>query len=202
MTQALLEPGAMREPLALLPESMNIPRKKWTRDECYRLMEAGLLPEGKFELINGDIILKMGHNPPHVLTCMKTLNVLADVFGFEFMQSQAPLAVSGQNDPEPDTAVLPEPLATYVETPRASEARLIIEVSDTTLRWDLTAKALVYSQAGVREYWVVNINARTLHVFQQPGMDGYGNETVLTSEEEVRPLAAPSAVIRVADLLP
>lgn len=202
MTLALLEPIAMRESLALLPESMNIPRKKWTRDECYRLMEAGLLPEGKFELINGDIILKMGHNPPHVLTCMKTLNALAGIFGFEFMQSQAPLAVSGQNDPEPDTAVLPRPLAEYVTTPPAAEARLIVEVSDTTLRWDLTTKALVYSQAGAIEYWVVNINARTLHVFQQPGTNGYGSETVLTPEKEVRPQAAPDAVIRVSDLLP
>lgn len=195
---------ALREPPNRPDEQARLepPRKHWTRDECYQLMEIGVLPEGKFELIHGDILLKMGHNPPHVLVCMKTLSALAAIFGFEYMQSQAPLAINAQNDPEPDTAVLPRPLADYTQTPTAGEARLIVEVSDSTLRWDLTTKAALYAGAGAAEYWVVDINARTLHIFREPTADGYAAETVLTPEDTASPLARPEAVVRVADLLP
>lgn len=79
---------------------------------------------------------------------------------------------------------------------------LAVEVSDSTLRTDRTVKATLYGQAGINEYWVVNINGRTLEVFRQPGANGYTNVTTLTENETVRPLSAPQAEIRVVDLLP
>lgn len=96
------------------------------------------------------------------------------------------------------------PLIEYLRlgTPLPAEVRLAVEVSDRTLRRDLGAKKLQYGQAGIPEYGVVNINARTLHVFRGPNEEGYASATILTPDETFRPLAAPDAVIAAADLLP
>ena len=71
-----------------------------------------------------------------------------------------------------------------------------------TLRRDLGAKQQQYGQAGIPEYWVININARTLHVFRKPTENGYAAEALLSFDDAVTPLAAPSTVVAVADLLP
>jgi len=78
----------------------------------------------------------------------------------------------------------------------------VVEAADSTLRLDLTAKARQYGSAGIPDYWVVDIPNRLLHVFRGPTPDGYATETILTPDDEVRPLAAPDAAVRVADLLP
>ena len=79
---------------------------------------------------------------------------------------------------------------------------LVVEASNTTLHADMTIKQRMYARGGIPEYWVVDIPNRLLHVFRNPTPDGYAEVSVLTTDDEIRPLAAPDAVIRVADLLP
>ena len=88
------------------------------------------------------------------------------------------------------------------EEPPPADMLLIVEASNSTLRADLTDKARQYGSAGIPEYWVVDIPNCLLHVFREPVADGYAAETILTLEDEVHPLAAPDAAVRVADLLP
>ena len=78
----------------------------------------------------------------------------------------------------------------------------MVEVSDTTLSFDLSNKVRQYSSVGIPEYWVVDIPNRLLHVFREPMAAGYASEVVMTAEAEVRPLAAPENAVRVSDLLP
>ena len=179
-------------------------RKKWTRDECRQLLEIGILEEARFELIHGDIVPKMTQHERHIYTCKQIQKALEAIFGTDYVRLTAPIAIGEYEEPEPDAAVMHRPLIEYLRlgTPLPAEVRLAVEVSDRTLRRDLGAKKQQYGQAGIPEYWVVNINARTLHVFRQPAENGYVSETILGPEETVSTLAAPDAVIAVADLLP
>ena len=183
---------------------LDTPRKKWTRDECRQLLEMGILEEARFELIDGDIIPKMTQHERHIYTCKQVQKALEALFGTDYVRLAAPIAIGEYEEPEPDAAVMQRPLVDYLRlgTPLPEEVRLAVEVSDRTLRQDLNTKKSQYGKAGIPEYWVININARTLHVFRQPTETGYESETILTSDETVGPLATPDAVIRVADLLP
>jgi Uma2 family endonuclease len=79
---------------------------------------------------------------------------------------------------------------------------LAVEISDSTLAGDTGIKARNYARYGIPEYWVVNIRDRTVIVHRQPVPGGYGSIISFDDTTTIAPLAAPNAVIRVADLLP
>jgi hypothetical protein len=90
------------------------PRKKWTVRECRFLVDTGLLETGQYELIGGDIVQKMGQSPGHVLVVSLVLRALIAVFGFDYVQTQAPVMLDEEEEPEPDAAVLIHPLRHYL----------------------------------------------------------------------------------------
>ena len=180
-----------------------MPRKLWTRADCKKLIEFGLLEETGWELIEGEIIQKMGQGRRHIFVCMQIIKVLAAVFGFDFIQSQSSLPVNDFNEPEPDAAVLTQTLEHFLDVePGPEDVRLLVEVSDSTLRSDQTVKMRLYARGGVPEYWIVNINEPVLEVYRQPSPEGYTEKIMITESETVASLAAPEAGVAVADLLP
>ncbi len=185
------------------PPAPEEPRKRWTRTEYRHMIEIGILEDSKVELVNGEIWEKMGQGRRHIATVTWILKALGEVFGLSRIQTQSSLPVSEYGDPEPDVALLTRDMDQYLdEEPTPEEMLLVVEAADSTLRPDLTAKARQYGSAGIPEYWVVDIPNRLLHVFRGPTPNGYATETILTPDDEVRPLAAPDAAVRVADLLP
>lgn len=196
--------SALLEKFVPVTETAEVPRKQWTRDECRQLMEIGILEEARFELIHGDIIPKMTQHEPHIYTCKQVQKALEAIFGADYVRVAAPIALGIHEEPEPDGAVATRPGRDYLTlgTPPSSDIRLAVEVSDSTLRWDLTTKRGQYGHAGIAEYWVVDIPNRLLHVFRQPIETGYAGGTLLTTDDEVFPLSAPGQAVRVADLLP
>jgi len=196
--------AAVLEAPALKPEEVAVvPRKLWTRKEYRKLIDDGYLQDGKVELVNGAIWHKMGQGRKHTATVTWVYAALGKIFGFLRIQGQSSLPVSEYGDPEPDVVVLAQDVDSYISEELAvSEMLLVAEVSNSTLKADLTDKAQQYGSAGIPEYWVVDIPNRLLHVFREPTPDGYASETILTTDDEVRPLAAPASAVRIADLLP
>lgn len=120
---------------------------------------------------------------------------------------QLPLVLSLYTDPVPDIAVIPGVLVGNPDHP--TTAALVIEVADTTFNTDTTEKAELYATAGIADYWVLDVVNRELHIFRNPqplpkglGATAYRTHTTLGPNDTISPLAAPNAVIRVADLLP
>lgn len=182
-------------------EDADVPRKWWTRAEYRKLGEDGFLDNGKYELVLGEIWEKMGQGRLHTAVVTRIFIALALIFDAYRIQTQSSLPV-GDADPEPDVALLAKTLDQYLEIePTASDALLVVEASGSTLRPDLTRKVLQYGSVGIPEYWVVDIPNQLLHVFRQPNATGYAEETILTTDDEVQPLAAPDSTVRVADLL-
>jgi Uma2 family endonuclease len=189
------------------PSSPNEPpRKRWTREECERLAEAGFLI-GRYELIGGEIIEKMGQNTPHWTTLVLIAEWLTSVFGFRHTRSQAPITIPGEagetNAPEPDVAVSTLPVTAYRgRHPGPEDLILVVEVSDTTLSFDLHEKARLYANAGIEDYWVMDTNGRQLYCHRNPTPDGYQSVTIHGEAETVSLLLHPDASVRVSDLLP
>ncbi len=201
---ALAEPVTSELSPIILPDSAQLPRKRWTRDDVRRLLEQGHLdPNKHYELIEGEIVEKMGQGRKHILIISRLFYLLSTIFGFEFVQSQGTLSVNLYNQPEPDTAVLDKSLDEYVDVePGPENVRLMVEVSDSTLNTDRSVKGLVYARAGIGEYWIINVKARKLEVYRQPTPDGYALTQILADNQAINPLAAPEATVQVADLLP
>jgi len=90
--------------------------------------------------------------------------------------------------------------------PTPSQVRLLVEVSDATLRKDRTTKAEDYARAGIADYWIVNLVHRQLEVFRDPltRPEGalYRTTQILLPGDSLAPLSAPDTLVAVADLLP
>jgi|SRR5579871_4011794 len=181
-------------------------RIQWTCYQYHAMRDAGILV-GRYELIEGEIISKMGQNRPHMIVIVLLSEWLRQLFGGAFVQPQGPiqtaLSDADISEPEPDIAVTVQPATAYVENlPAPFDLVLVVEVSDTTLRFDRTAKAALYARAGIREYWVVDIIGRQVFVHRQPASEGYAEITAYGPDEMIATLARPNDAVRVAELLP
>ncbi|CUQ67478.1 Uma2 family endonuclease [Candidatus Nitrospira inopinata] len=182
--------------------------KRWTCQEYDRLAESGILdPNEHIQLIEGEIIAMTPRNSPHAVTIGKTQRVLERIFGQGFwVRIQMPLLIDPDSEPEPDLAVVPGDPEEYLkEHPRT--AMLVVEVADTTLSLDRDRKAPLYARAGIPEYWIINLLERCLEVFRDPVTPSgqpasYRSHVKLGPSDTISLLAAPTASIAVADLLP
>lgn len=154
------------------PAPPDPPRKRWTRSECVTLERSGLLDQQRLELVEGELISKIGKKRPHVNALTLVQGWLVQVFGARFVNAEAPIDVAPEdnptNEPEPDLIVLKQDLSHFTSNPRAEDLRLLVEIADTSLNFDLTVKAALYARAKVFEYWVLDVAGRRLLVHRNP----------------------------------
>lgn len=181
----------------------------WTRDEYYKMADAGLFEHRRVELIEGRIFDMSPMGSLHATAVALAAHTVEHVFTNDyFVRWQMPFIVSGLSEPEPDVAVVPGTIRDYSVT-HPTEAALIIEVAETSLTYDRTEKVSLYAKADIAEYWIINLVEYQLEVYRQPMPDPtakygftYATKIILTTNDSVTPLARPEAVIAVADLLP
>lgn len=189
---------------ALLPTPRTATRSpwpvRWTCAEFNRLGDMGAFEGKRALLINGVILEEGPMNPPHAITLMLVEEAIRTAFGAGWcLRQQLPLMLGQDTDPEPDLAVVPGRPRDYTAHPTTAD--LVIEVADSSLNFDTNDKRLLYAKAGIREYWVVDVNGRRLRVYRDPSACDYTAQQTFGPAEAVSPLAAPSATVRVADLL-
>jgi Uma2 family endonuclease len=157
--------------------------------------------EGRRAMLIDGVILEQGPmNPPHAITLGLVEEALRTAFGIGWwLRQQLPLILGQDTDPEPDIAVVPGRPRDYSGHPTTAD--LLVEVADSSLSFDTNEKRLLYARAGIRDYWVVDVNGRRLLVYRNPQAGDYATQQVLGPADTVAPLAAPAAVVRVADLL-
>ena len=181
---------------------------RFTRDQYYHVARLGFFDGKRVERIRGEIIEMSPVGWPHVVGCRKTAERLERVFaGVGWVsRNEQPIALA-DSDPQPDVMVVPGRFEDYSDHP--TTALLVVEVADTTLFRDTTTKAEVYAEAGVADYWVLDLDARRLLVFRDPaplpavlGATAYRTHLTFGPADHVAPLSAPAAPVRVADLLP
>jgi len=188
------------------PDEMPAPRR-WTRDEYYRMAESGVIgPEERVELIEGEIVQKVSPQlTPHAIAVEKTNEALLEAFGRGYrIRPQLPMTMSDTTEPEPDFLVCRKtPTAKPTSHPGAAEAVLVVEISDSTLRFDQGRKARLYAAGGVVEYWIVNLQERQVEVYTEPTADaGYLSTRIYLADAAVPVTAIDGRSVAVADLLP
>jgi Uma2 family endonuclease len=191
----------------IAPELEAFPnRYRLTVEACYRLMDLGYL-EGQFEVLDGEVVHKVSQNPPHRIAILLVTKWLLQLFDILNIQSEAPIALPVPDgiysEPEPDVAVTREATTVYADRhPGPGDLLVVVEVADSTLRTDLILKARLYARAGIPEYWVMDLNSRTLHVHREPANGEYSSIRVHTESDVVTLVSRPDAPVAVASLLP
>ena len=147
--------------------------KRWTRQHCIQFEAAGIFNNERLELVCGELISKAGKNRPHVNAFTIMHLWFLEAFGKQFVNAEAPIDVSPEDnpssEPEPDLIVLNREWGTFVSAnPQPKDLRLVIEVADTTLDFDLSVKAALYARAGIIEYWVLDVNSKRLFCHRDP----------------------------------
>jgi len=113
---------------------------------------------------------------------------------------QNPLSIPGsESAPQPDIAWVT--LRRYADRrPLPEEVSLLVEVADTSLEFDTTAKASLYAAAGIADYWVVDLVSRAVIVFREPRSGGYESRSTHRGDQLARPLTQPDAALSPAEL--
>lgn len=182
--------------------------RKFTPDEYYRMADMGIFAPGeRVELIEGEIVPLSPQNKPHASRTGRINTLLVRAYGDTHdVRVQLPLSLPPASEPEPDFAVVP--IAWVEEAARHPQnADLVLELADTSLRYDRTEKASVYAKAGIPEYWVLNLAQQCLEVHLDPGPDpeapfghAYRSRRVYQASQQVVP-SRLSGSFQVRDLL-
>lgn len=184
--------------------------RRWTRVEYERLIDKGVFAPGeRLELIDGLLLVAEPQSAYHFTTVRLVALALAQAFGEGWdVRTEGPIALDDDSEPEPDVAVVRGSLRDYL-TAHPADPVLVVEVALTSLAFDRERKASLYARAGRPEYWIVNLVDRVLEVRREPARSAsapygwhYRGVEVSGTGDAVFPLAAPSARIAVADLLP
>jgi Uma2 family endonuclease len=172
--------------------------KSWTVDDYHRMVELGVLRSSeRTELIAGQILLMAAKGTSHVTSLHLLGNLLEDQLAEAVLiRRQDPIQLSDFSEPEPDLVVVCGGVLDYADHhPIPSEIYLVVEVADSTLKYDCETKDKIYAQAGILEYWVLDVKGRQLHLFQQPSDDGYQSHTILRESAKTSLVAFPDVVL-------
>ncbi len=182
-----------------------IARRKLDVIEYERMGAAGILHEDdRVELIEGELICMAPIGDRHAGSSM-TLNMLLvrGVGDRAIVSVGNPVRLDMHNEPQPDFALLrPKPGGYLGGKPRPEDVLLLIELSDSTLRFDRTVKLPLYGGHGIREYWILNLAQRAAEICRGPRADGYASIETLGPDAALEPEALPGLRFTVADLIP
>ncbi|MEH2461452.1 Uma2 family endonuclease [Nostoc sp.] len=165
--------------------------KRFTLDEYHRLGELGFFHEDDhIELINGEIIEMASKGTAHE-TCLRNLwKQLPKLVGDRAtLQSQAPITLPPNSEPEPDFAIVQNRDDNYLSShPKPADVLLMMEVSDSSLGYDQDVKIPLYAQAGIADYWIFNLFDNYLKSYSEPYQDtqgkyGYLNKRIFLSNQ-------------------
>jgi Uma2 family endonuclease len=179
--------------------------RQWTVAEYQKMAAAGIFhPEERVELIAGQIIRMSAKGTAHTSAVGRTAKVLRRLLENRAdIRTQDPIQLDNFSEPEPDIAVVKIDSLDYADHhPTTSELFLIIEVADSSFKYDRETKGKVYAQSRIRDYWVLDVINRKLHVFREPTQEGYDSEVIFTEDAIVLSLQFPAIAIAIAQILP
>lgn len=189
----------------------SLPRlRPWRRVEYEHLVDLGIFAPGEdLELIDGLLVLREPQGSRHAAAIRRVLDALRHALGDTWqIDSQLPLALDEDSEPEPDVVVVPRDPAAYRDA-HPSRAVLVVEVADTSYQIDREYKTSLYARAGIADCWIVDLAHDTLEVHRDPEASptapyGWRYRTIhiLRAPASVTPLVAPGTTIPVASVLP
>ena len=176
-----------------------LPTAKWSVEDYHRMIAAGILCDRHVELLEGDIVETTPTDPLHDGTGDAISDYLRDCFStLARIREGKPITLL-TSEPQPDIAIV-ERRDYRDHHPFVENIFLLIEIAKSRPVRDLKTKRPIYAQAGIQDYWVVNLQTDELTIFREPAEGDYLMSEVLT-DGEICPLAFPEMVLSVKRLL-
>ncbi|MGH8470646.1 MAG: Uma2 family endonuclease [Gammaproteobacteria bacterium] len=151
-------------------------RHRLTVSDYQRMGETGILDQNaRVELIAGEIIDMAPIGSLHAGTVNRLIRMLQRTIGDAAVLSvQNPIVLGPYSEPEPDVALLKPREDFYTATHAVpDDVLLIIEVADTTVRYDREVKVPLYASTGIPEVWLIDLPRKAIEVCRQPTAQGY-----------------------------
>jgi Uma2 family endonuclease len=179
-------------------------RRRFTVEEYHRMAETGILTaDDRVELIEGEIVHKSPIGPRHAL-CIAELTGHFNIAlaGRAVVWPQNSLRLPRDTEPLPDVVLLHTPPDRYHRrVPQPLDVMLLVEVADTSARYDRGVKLPLYARAGIPEVWIVDFTADVVEVYGEPGASGYAASQRVGRDGSVAPAAFPDTALSVDEIL-
>jgi Uma2 family endonuclease len=167
--------------------------KRFSIEEYHRLGELGFFsPDDRVELIRGEIIKMAAKGRFHSVCNSLLLEELVILLARRArLRVQEPIVLSPDSEPEPDVVIARNRSDNYLSShPEPADILLVIEVSDSTLKYDREIKLSLYAEAGISNYWIFNLVDHQLEMHNEPyqkrqGDFNYRSQRVLLPNEAV-----------------
>lgn len=184
--------------------------KRFTLDEYHRLAELGFFTEDdRVELIRGEIMQMAAKGTPHTNCCRDLLEELAQLLaGRAKLQCQDPIVLPSNSEPEPDFAILRKRADNYrFALPKADDVLLVIEIADSTLKYDQEVKIPLYAEAGISDYWIFNLVKNHLETYSKPyqelqGSFGYSVKHIVLPNNTITLPSFPNLSLDLSKVFP
>jgi Uma2 family endonuclease len=169
---------------------MSVTTYKWTIERYHQAIAAGLFDNESVELLRGDIIVMPPQVEAHAYYNSEVGDYLRTLLGTRVKIREAhPITLPNNSEPIPDLAIVKPLGKVYLEHhPYAEDIFWLIEFSLATLSKDLNEKKATYSEAGIAEYWVVNLTGREVSIFRD-----LENGRYITAETFIPGVMSPQA---------
>ncbi|KYC36372.1 hypothetical protein WA1_42435 [Scytonema hofmannii PCC 7110] len=170
-----------------------ITAKRFTISEYEHLAELGFFGEDdRVELINGEIIQMVSKGKPHSVCSTRLFREFFKLIGERAtLRGQEPILVPNYTQPEPDLVIVQNQDDDYLRShPNPCNVLLLIEISDSSLKYDKEVKLPTYAQGGISDYWIFNLIDNCLECYSTPYQDlqgkfGYRKKLVFLPNETV-----------------
>jgi Uma2 family endonuclease len=184
---------------------VNTQIRSLTSAEYYQMMESGIIREGeRVELILGQIFTMAAKGTRHtVATTRLVTELLMLIQGRAIVRCQEPITLPNNSEPEPDIAIVRLRSDEYINShPSPADIILVIEVADSTIRFDRDTKAPLYAAAGISEYWIVNLIDNRLEIYRQPEGSIYARIQIVMPPQSIALPQFPDIVVHIGDFFP
>jgi Uma2 family endonuclease len=147
---------------------------KFTVEEYHQLVETGLLAQKRIELIEGELLELSPEKPIHASTNTELFFYFYNLFKDDCLIRQAHPITLSNSEPEPDIVLCKAPNSNYYNRhPYPDDIYLVVEISYTTLKYDLSTKKSIYARDNIKEYWVIDVENKKVIVFKHPQNGDY-----------------------------
>ena len=178
-------------------------KRLFTVDECLAMLEAGILCEDdRIELIDGELLVMapIGDNHDNTTDWLNELCVLT-FGGRARVRVQGSIRLNNMSAPQPDIAILRRRPLSDSRPYYPEDIFLVMEVANTSLRYDSGPKLARYAAAGIAEVWIVNLRDATVTAYTGLSDSAYTNIRIYQAGESISPQAFPDVSLAVADFV-
>ena len=182
----------------------DIAKRRFTADEYQLMGQAGILSaDDRVELIDGEVVEMTPIGTVHTSAVMRATRALMLAAGTRAgVRGQVPIRLGDFSEPEPDLALVKWRDDFYgTAHPGPDDILLVIEMADTSLRYDRQVKVPLYARHGIVEYWLVDLAAHSVTCYTSPGDDTYRKVSVHGPGETLSPGSLLDVRIATNDLL-